>query len=154
MYTPLQSSGVVRGCQAASIKALGLVLLPSLIAFVVLDLLWITVVAKDLYAGLKPILKDSPDVVAAQLSWLCIVLANYVFVLPRTGGGTPAWKTIGQGVTFGVLLYGTVDLTNCALVKEWTWLVTLVDMLWGALACSVLAIIQRTLCDLFPSLGM
>ena len=49
---------------------------------------------------------------------------------------------------------GTVDLTNCALVTTWSWTVTLVDMAWGSLACSVLALTQRTLCTCFPSLGL
>lgn len=138
----------------ASFKALGLVFLPSFFAFVFLDIIWITFVGKDVYAGLKPILKESPDAVAALLSWLCIVLGAYVFVLPRTGGGRPAWQVIAQGALFGLLLYGTVDLTNCALVTAWSWTVTLVDMAWGSLACSVLALTQRTLCTCFPSLGL
>ena len=62
----------------------------------ILDIIWIAFVGKDVYAGLKPILKESPDPVAALLSWLCIVLGAYVFVLPRTGGGKPAWQVIAQ----------------------------------------------------------
>jgi uncharacterized membrane protein len=30
----------------------------------------------------------------------------------------------------GLLLYGTVDLTNCALLQGWSWTVALVDMAW------------------------
>jgi hypothetical protein len=75
---------------------------PSFLAFVALDLFWIAVVAKDLYAGLKPVLKPDPDAAAALLSWICIVLGNYVFVLPRTGGGKPAWHVIGQVGFVGV----------------------------------------------------
>jgi hypothetical protein len=29
-----------------------------------------------------------------------------------------------QGALFGFLLYGTVDLTNCALIQNWSWRVT------------------------------
>lgn len=59
-------------------------------------MIWITFIGKDVYAGLKPILRESPDVTAALLSWLCIVLGAYVFVLPRTGAAKPAWHVIGQ----------------------------------------------------------
>lgn len=83
--------------------AVGLVFLPSFFAFVILDVIWITFVGKDVYAGLRPILKENPDTAAALLSWMCIVLGNYIFVLPRTGGGRPAWHVIGQVRCWGGL---------------------------------------------------
>lgn len=45
----------------------------------------------------------------------------------------------------GLLLYGTVDLTNCALLTGWSWTVALVDMAWGTTACAVLAVVQNKL---------
>lgn len=59
-----------------------------------------------------------------------------------------------QGALFGFLLYGTVDLTNCALLLNWGWRVALIDMAWGSLACSVLALTQRSLCSAMPALGI
>jgi uncharacterized membrane protein len=59
-----------------------------------------------------------------------------------------------QGALFGLLLYGTVDLTNCALLTAWGWNVALVDMAWGTLACAVLSLTQRSLASYFPSLGL
>jgi uncharacterized membrane protein len=50
-----------------------------------------------------------------------------------------------QGAVLGVLLYGTVDLTNAALLKGWSWAVALVDMAWGTLACATLALMQNRL---------
>ncbi|KIY98322.1 hypothetical protein MNEG_9641 [Monoraphidium neglectum] len=159
MYSPLSRAGGpsqpgLPGRALASLKALGLVFLPSFVAFVILDVIWITYVAKDVYAGLKPILKEDPDPVAAVLSWIAIVMGAYVFVLPRTGGGRTAWHVVGQGALFGLLLYGTVDLTNCALLTAWGWNVALVDMAWGTLACAVLSLTQRSLASYFPSLGL
>jgi uncharacterized membrane protein len=45
----------------------------------------------------------------------------------------------------GLLLYGTVDLTNCALIDSWSWLISLVDMAWGTTACAVTALLQVSL---------
>lgn len=37
---------------------------------------------------------------------------------------------------FGLLAYGTYDLSNLATLKGWPWQLTLVDMVWGAaLSC-------------------
>jgi uncharacterized membrane protein len=130
------------------------VFLPSLLVFVALDAVWITLVASGLYAPLKPILKADVDLLAAAASWLCIVLGNYCFVLPRTGGGATPWCTVGQGALFGALLYGTVDLTNAALLAFWSWKIALVDIAWGTAASALLALTQRTLASAFPSLGL
>lgn len=50
-----------------------------------------------------------------------------------------------QGALLGLLLYGTVDLTNCALLRGWSWTVALIDMAWGTTACAALALVQNRL---------
>ena len=45
----------------------------------------------------------------------------------------------------GVALYGTCDLTNCALIKDWSWPLALLDLCWGTTACTALALIQSFL---------
>lgn len=73
------------------------VFLPSLVAFVVLDGIWISVVAGNFYnANLKPILKPDVDLAAAALSWICIVGINQVFVLPRTKDCRSSYQCILQ----------------------------------------------------------
>ena len=58
---------------------------PSFIGFVLLDAVWIGLVAKDFYHNhISSILKQDADLLAALLSWICIVAINQVFVLPRT----------------------------------------------------------------------
>ena len=37
-----------------------------------------------------------------------------------------------MGALFGLVTYGTYDLTNAATLKGWSLTVTIVDMLWGA----------------------
>lgn len=42
------------------------------------------------------------------------------------------------GALFGLITYATYDLTNLVLTKDWPLLVTIVDLVWGAvLAASV-----------------
>lgn len=78
-------------------KAIFGIFLPSLVAFVALDGIWISYVAGNLYnANLKPILKSDVDLTAAALSWLCIVAINQVFVLPQTTDGRPVLESLLQ----------------------------------------------------------
>jgi uncharacterized membrane protein len=118
----------------------------SLAAFVVLDGLWIAVVAKGFYAarlGPAGVLRPDVDALAAALSWACIVAANLIFVLPRTLKQRSAVVALQHGALLGFLLYGAVDFTNAALVRGWGWPVALVDVAWGTTACAVTALAQH-----------
>eukprot|EP00775_Hariotina_reticulata_P013440 gene13440-biopygen15332 len=138
-------SAAAGGAELPLWRSIAGVFLPSLVAFVALDAVWITVIAGSFYKeNLSGILKTDVDALAAALSWVSIVAINWVFVLPRTAG-KGVLNCITQGALLGLLLYGTVDLTNCALLKDWGWPVALVDMAWGTVACSVLAFVQNQL---------
>ena len=66
------------------------------------------------------------------------VLGILVFVVvPGLQAGS-ARKTLLLGAFFGIITYATYDLTNLATVKDWPWIVTVVDIAWGCvLAASV-----------------
>jgi uncharacterized membrane protein len=60
-------------------------------------------------------------------------------------------KVAVTGLLFGLITYATYDLTNHATVRDWPFVVTIVDICWGAilgvlvstLAYSVVHLIQR-----------
>jgi uncharacterized membrane protein len=53
------------------------------------------------------------------------------------------------GALLGLFGYGTYDLTNQATLKEWPTVVTVVDLVWGALLTGVVSIIAVSLTLLF-----
>jgi uncharacterized membrane protein len=40
-------------------------------------------------------------------------------------------KAVLLGSLLGLVTYGTYDLTNHATVRDWPWIVTVVDLAWG-----------------------
>ena len=64
--------------------------------------------------------------------------------LPRLAFGLAPFFRRGLpplGAFFGLVTYATYDLTNHATVKNWPWIVTVVDLCWGAvLSASVCCI--------------
>jgi uncharacterized membrane protein len=42
-----------------------------------------------------------------------------------------------RGAFFGLVAYATYDLTNLATLRDWPVLVTVVDILWGAVLTAV-----------------
>jgi uncharacterized membrane protein len=70
--------------------------------------------------------------------YLLFVLGLLVFVVVPGLQANSAKKVLILGALFGLITYATYDLTNLATVKDWPWIVTVVDLAWGGiLATSV-----------------
>lgn len=103
-----------------------------------LDLLWLGVLAKDLYrARLGHLMADSVRWPAAFLFYLLYGWGVTRFcVLPSPD---PA-RAAASGAFLGLLVYGTYDLTNMAVLRGWGGAISAVDILWGvALTAGVAA---------------
>jgi uncharacterized membrane protein len=70
--------------------------------------------------------------------YLLFVAGLLVFVvIPAVQEGSLR-RALLLGGFFGLVTYATYDLTNHATVRNWPWIVTVVDMTWGTvLATSV-----------------
>ena len=111
----------------------------ALPVFFALDMVWLGVVAKDFYrAQIGMLMKPDINWVAAIIFYLIFIAGLVVFViLPSVERGS--WThALLFGALFGFVCYATYDLTNLSVAKDWPLLITIVDLLWGAvLAASV-----------------
>ena len=111
----------------------------TLVAFLAIDMVWLTIVARGFYRKqLGFLLSDQPNWWAAISFYLLFVVGLLVFaIVPGLQAGSLR-RALLLGGFFGLVTYATYDLTNLATVKNWPWLATLVDMTWGVvLATSV-----------------
>jgi len=118
------------------------VYLAALVGFLALDGLWLAVIARGFYREkLGFLLSDQPNWWAAGFFYLLFIGGLMVFaIVPGLQAGS-VWRALLLGAFFGLVTYATYDLTNLATVKNWPWVVSVVDMVWGAfLAASVCAI--------------
>jgi uncharacterized membrane protein len=107
--------------------------------FLAMDMVWLVVVARGFYRErLGFLLSDQPNWWAAISFYLLFVVGLLVFaVVPAVQEGSLR-RALLLGGFFGLVTYATYDVTNHATVKNWPWIVTLVDMTWGVvLATSV-----------------
>ena len=110
-----------------------------LLIFLAIDMLWLGVIMSKFYKTELGVLARrtgenlAPIWWAAFVVYLLIPLGIILFVLPRAvQGGSPfIW-----GFIYGVILYGVYDFTNYALVANWPWRMTVVDILWGGWICA------------------
>lgn len=102
--------------------------------FLAIDIVWLAVVARGFYRRqVGFLLSDQPNWWAAIAFYLLFVAGLLVFaVVPGIQAGSLR-RTLLLAGFFGLVTYATYDLTNLATVKNWPWVVTLVDMVWGVL---------------------
>ncbi|GIW98491.1 MAG: membrane protein [Pirellulaceae bacterium] len=110
----------------------------SLATFLVIDAIWLGVTARTFYRQrLGFLLAEHPHWWAAATFYLLFVGGMQVFVIaPAIDGGTVGRVAL-RGALFGLVTYATYDLTNQATIKGWPWVVTVVDLAWGMLLCSI-----------------
>ncbi len=118
----------------------------GLAGLVLLDLLWIGFVASGLYRSQIGHLLSIVDgrmavnVPAAFATWAVIVTGVQVFVIPRASGAGSIPSLMLWGAFWGLIVYAVYDLTNYAVIKDWPLTVTVVDIAWGAVVCSMTAL--------------
>lgn len=108
--------------------------------FLGLDFIWLRVATKLLY---KPeighLLLDKPNIAISVGFYLLYVIGIIVLVvMPAHNQGS--WlKALGAGALFGLVAYGTYDMTNLATLKDWSITVSLIDMAWGTTVTALAA---------------
>ncbi len=120
----------------------------TLATMVLLDLLWLGVVAKPLYqSGIGHLMADKPNIPVAVLFYLVYAAGLLVFaVLPQAGSA--GWlATAGTAALFGFFAYATYDLTNLATLRNWPLGLSVLDMAWGAAVSAASAVAGKLALD-------
>jgi uncharacterized membrane protein len=105
----------------------------TLAVFFLIDMIWLGVVAKGFYRRhLGPLMSPKVNWAAAILFYLLFIVGLVVFVIrPALAAGKPL-QALFLGSLLGLVSYATYDLTNLATLKGWPLVVTVVDLIWGA----------------------
>ncbi|WP_298038116.1 DUF2177 family protein [uncultured Desulfuromonas sp.] len=108
--------------------------------FFAIDLLWLGVVAKNLYQkNLSHLLAPAVNWPAA-LAFYFIYIAGIILFAVRPALADPSVARAALwGALFGFFTYATYDLTNLATLRDWPLRVVLVDIAWGTLLCALVA---------------
>lgn len=114
--------------------------LATLPVFFAIDLLWLGVIAKNIYrAEIGGLLRTEFNWVAAILFYL-LFIAGLLFFAVRPSLGQTWQHAALLGAAFGFITYATYDLTNLATLRGWTVSITLIDLAWGTALGAAVAI--------------
>jgi uncharacterized membrane protein len=123
------------------LKSILISYLLTFIVFLMIDLLWLGIIAKNLYQKyLGGFLSDKVNWTAAFIFYFIYVAGISIFAIyPAVQKGS-AFNAILMGALFGLFTYATYDLTNLATLKDWPLPIVFIDILWGAILSATVSL--------------
>ena len=112
----------------------------SVSLFLLLDLVWLGLVARSFYQRhLADLLSPSVKWSAAIGFYLVYVAGILIFAVAPALERDSVGRAALLGCLFGFFTYATYDFTNLATLKGWPLRVVVVDVLWGSFLGSAVA---------------
>ncbi len=130
-------------------------LLLWVIAFVLLlaiDMVWLLWLGRGFYVQeIGGLLLEQPNM-AAALAFYALYIAGLVYlVIAPAMEAESVFKALITGAVFGLVAYGTYDLTNLAVMKGFTTKIALIDMAWGAVLSGVVSALTVRIAGFFQA---
>ena len=123
-----------------NIKSILISYLLTFVVFLMVDMLWLGVIAKNIYQKyLGGFLADNVNWTAAVIFYLIFVVGISIFAIyPAVNKGS-VFNAIIMGALFGFFTYATYDLTNLATLKGWPLTIVFIDILWGTTLSAIVS---------------
>ncbi len=114
-----------------------------------LDGLWLGILANRFYFNnLRPLVRAKGETfdinyVAAGAVYVFMLIGFMVFIAPSLAKWNYLESIIKAGV-LGLVVYGVYDFTNLATLRDWSVLVSFVDLFWGAFLFATTAVVVKS----------
>jgi uncharacterized membrane protein len=102
--------------------------------FALVDAIWLKLMGQRFYfATLGEIVRAEPNPWPALIFYLIYPLGLITFAVIPAHNVESSGRAALLGLLFGFFTYATYDLTNQAILRNWTTTLSVVDIVWGAL---------------------
>jgi uncharacterized membrane protein len=111
--------------------------------FLAVDLVWLGLIAKNLYSKyLGFIMTDKVNWIAALLFYVLFIIGLLVFVIQPALIEKNLATLVLRAALFGLVTYATYDLTNLATLKDWPIQITIIDLIWGTSLSTIVSVVS------------
>jgi uncharacterized membrane protein len=108
--------------------------------FLVIDLVWLGIVARSFYqTELGHLMRTQVNWVAAIVFYFLFVAGIVVFAVAPAIERQSVTHAIVLGALLGLVTYAAYDLTNLATLEGFPLKVALVDLVWGTVLCATVS---------------
>lgn len=113
----------------------------TLVVFLGIDMVWLGIVAKNLYKKyLGSFLTPDVNWGAALFFYALFVIGILIFAVFPGIEKQSLVRTVVLGALFGLFTYATYDLTNFATLKGWPLTIVVIDIFWGMVLTATVAL--------------
>lgn len=110
----------------------------TFVVFVVIDFIWLSIAARLVYRPhIGDLLLDRPVIWAAIAFYVLYSVGLALLVVRPAVDAGSLLTALWMGALFGLVAYGTYDLTNLATLRGWSVTVTVLDMVWGGILTGI-----------------
>lgn len=114
----------------------------ALIIMGIIDSIWLFLMGAQYRVWLGHVFAPSFNFTSAVIFYLIYIAGLIYFVIsPAVQQGQHYLHIFLAGAFLGLLAYATYDLTNHATITNWPVLVTIIDMVWGALLTGTVSVL-------------
>ena len=100
--------------------------------FLIIDIIWLSFAVKSFYRpNIGHLLLDKPVMWASVMFYIIYVVGIGVIIIEPSINYNNTFSFLFKAFIFGLVAYGTYNLTNMATIKGWSPSVVFVDMIWG-----------------------
>jgi uncharacterized membrane protein len=104
------------------------------VLMIAIDMVWLTWLGRGFYMQeIGGLLLEKPNLPAALAFYILYSIGVVVIIIAPALETQSALRALLYGLLFGLVAYGTYDLTNLAVMKGFTTKIALIDMIWGGL---------------------
>ncbi|MGM0629211.1 MAG: DUF2177 family protein [Patescibacteria group bacterium] len=114
----------------------------AFVVFLIIDLIWLGVIARGVYAEeIGFLMKKDVNWQAALIFYVIFVAGLVLFVINPAVTSASFLNALIFGAVFGLVTYSTYDLTNLSVLKDWPLKITVIDIIWGTVLASSVSVV-------------
>ncbi len=111
------------------------------IVFFAIDMVWLGLVAKNIYQKyLGSLLSETVNWAAAIIFYLIFIVGIFIFVITPAVEKQSVLRAVVLGAIFGFISYATYDLTNYATLRGFPLTIVFIDLAWGAALTAMVSV--------------
>lgn len=118
--------------------------------FFAVDIVWLGWLGKGMYRKyMGKLLAPKPNWAAALVFYLLFIFGIVYFAVAPAVDTESVADAALNGALFGGLAYATYDLTNLAVLKGWSTELTIIDIIWGTVLSTSVAVASFSIAMMF-----
>ena len=109
--------------------------------FFAVDIVWLGFIGKPFYQKyIGHLMAEKVNWPAAIIFYLFFIVGILIFAVYPALKIDKVSYAIGYGALFGFFTYMTYEMTNLAVIKDWSWQIVPIDIIWGTVLCTLVSL--------------